>query len=297
MDNNDWLILQALYKNKNISKTAQSLYIAQPTLSKRLQRMEKDFGFKIYNREVRGINFTPKGEYIAHCAEEMLIKFREIKENVLNMDINNYEGTLRLGVSKLFTRYRLPLILKNFKKKYPNVKFQVITTTSFHLEKLVDKKKVHIGFGRGDYNWQGQKQLLYDEVMCVVSKNKISLDELPDLSRIDYPTNYKTKTVIENWWIEHFPKLPLIGMEVDNADTCKEMVLHGLGYAILPSIVLNSEDSLYKVAISDKDGMQLLRRTWMLYHKESLQLNIVNTFVKFVVNSHIGMSSLNRTNF
>lgn len=282
MDSRDWLILQVLYKNKNITKTAQSLYIAQPTLTKRLQKIEKEFGFKIYNRGIKGICFTPKGEYIANCAEEMLIKLREINEDVLNMDNNNFEGTLRLGVSKLFIRYKLPVILKHFKKKYPNVKFQVITISSLDLEKFIHNKSIHIGFGRGDYTRTGQKHLLCEEIMCVVSKDNISLNELPNLPRIDYPANYKTKAVMDNWWIELFPKPPLIGMEVDNTDTCKEMVLYGLGYAILPSIVLNKEDGLYKIKMSDKNGKPLLRRTWMLYQKESLELNIVNAFVCFV---------------
>ena len=50
MDERDWLILKILYEKKNITKTAQSLYISQPTLTKRIQQIEKEFDLTIINR-------------------------------------------------------------------------------------------------------------------------------------------------------------------------------------------------------------------------------------------------------
>lgn len=42
MDKKDWRILEAVYAEKNITKAAERLYISQPTLTYRLQQIEKN---------------------------------------------------------------------------------------------------------------------------------------------------------------------------------------------------------------------------------------------------------------
>ena len=60
------------------------------------------------------------------------------------------------------------------------------------------------------------------------------------------------------------------------------MVVNGLGYAILPSLILNDVHDLNKMDIQTIDGKPIVRKTWMFYHKDSLQLNIVKAFVDFM---------------
>ena len=47
MKDSDWEILYALYKKPNITKVANMLYMTQPSLTKRLQQMEKEFDVEI----------------------------------------------------------------------------------------------------------------------------------------------------------------------------------------------------------------------------------------------------------
>lgn len=286
MDERDWIVLQTLYKEKNITKAAQNLYISQPALTNRLQQLEKEFNVKIVNRGRRGVQFTPQGEYLAKCAHEVLLSLQKIKENVLNME-DNIEGTLRLGVSTFFTDYMLPDLLKLFKEKYPNIEFKVTTNFSSHIAHLIHNQDVHIGIVRGDYSWKDKKQLLFEETICIASKEKIELQDLPYLPRIDYHTDLPLKNSIDNWWSENFTQPPHVSIEVDKADTCKKMVLNGLGYAILPSMLLNDSDDIYKIDIKTIDGNPLIRKTWMLYHEESLKLNIVKAFVDFIEDANL----------
>lgn len=286
MDERDWIVLQTLYKEKNITKAAQMLYISQPALTNRLQQLEKEFNVKIVNRGRRGVQFTPQGEYLAKCAHEVLLSLQRIKENVLNME-DNIEGTLRLGVSTFFTDYMLPDLLKLFKEKYPNIEFKVTTNFSSHIAHLIHNQDVHIGIVRGDYSWKDKKQLLFEETICIASKEKIELQDLPYLPRIDYHTDLLLKNSIDNWWSENFTQPPHVSIEVDKADTCKKMVINGLGYAILPSMLLNDIDDIYKIDIKTSDGNPLIRKTWMLYHEESLKLNIVKAFVDFIEDANL----------
>ncbi|HEY9577058.1 MAG TPA: LysR family transcriptional regulator [Pseudobacillus sp.] len=281
MDERDWLVLQTLFNEKNITKAANKLYISQPALTNRLKQMEKEFGVQIVNRGRRGVQFTPQGEYLAKCADDMLLKLQHIKENVLNME-KKITGTLRLGVSTFFTDYKLPGLLKLFKDEYPDIEFKVVTGWSNEIIHLAYNQDVHVAFVKGDYSWKGGKKLLFEEPIYVASKERIALEDLPDLPRIDYRTDQNLQTVVDNWWAENYTKPPLISIDVDKAGTSKNMMANGLGYAILPGMLLSDLKDICKIAIRAKDGQPIIRKTWMVFHEESLQLNIVRAFVEFI---------------
>lgn len=288
MDYRDWEILKVLYSQKNLTKAARLLFITQPALTNRLKHMQEELGVQIVTRESRGIHFTPQGEYLVHCAEEALAHYQKIKETVFNMSNNvgnEVVGTLKLGVSNFFANYELPYVLKLFKKQYPHVEFKVITGWSKDVTQLIHNKDVHISFVRGDYGWRGlSKHRLFEETICIASKDEIDIAELPRLPRIEYRGDYLLKSLIDNWWTENYAQAPFISIEVDQVDTCKEMVINGLGYGILSSRILNEIEDLYKIALTDQKGQPILRRTWMCYHKESLEWNVVKAFVNFIEN-------------
>ncbi|WP_449539347.1 LysR family transcriptional regulator [Ferdinandcohnia sp. Marseille-Q9671] len=281
MRSQDWEILKVLFENKNITKTAQNLYISQPALTNRIKQIEKEFGTKIINRGHRGVHFTPQGEYLAKSAEEMIIKLQEIKDNISNMD-NEVVGTIKFGVSSFFTKYKLPRLLRLFKNQYPNVEFQVTTGWSRDMFHALYKKDIHIAIVRGDYHWPEKKQLLFEEELCIASKSIVNLEDLPNLPRIDYKTDNLLKSLVEGWWSENYSKPPLITMEVDQVDTCKEMVANGLGYAIMPSMILDGVEEINKIFLTDQEGKPILRKTWMLYHDEGLELNVIRAFISFI---------------
>ena len=124
--------------------------------------------------------------------------------------------------------------------------------------------------------------MLFEETICIASKEEIDIRDLPVLPRIDYHTDPLLKTLVDNWWNENYSQPPLVSIDVDKADTCKKMVANGLGYAILPSLFINDLDDIHKYEIRTKDGDKIIRKTWMFYHEESLELNIVKAFVEFV---------------
>ncbi|MBV7503656.1 LysR family transcriptional regulator [Bacillus sp. sid0103] len=286
MDYRDWEILKVLYHQKNLTKTARLLFLTQPALTTRLKHMQEELGVKIVTRESRGVHFTPQGEYLVHCAEEALAHYERIKESVQNMSNNESDevvGTLKLGVSNFFANYELPFVLKLFKMQYPHVEFKVTTGWSRDVTQLIHNKDVHIGFVRGDYGWRGlSKHQLFEETICIASKNEFDIKDLPRLPRIEYRGDYLLKSVIDHWWAENYAQAPFISIEVDQVDPCKEMVINGLGYGILSSRVLKGIEDLYKIHLKDQEGNPILRRTWMYYHKEALEWNVVKAFVNFI---------------
>lgn len=280
MDSKDWYILQMLYEQKNITKSANNLFISQPALTMRLKQIEKELDIKIVNRGQKGVQFTPQGEYLAKYAEEMIKREKEIKDQLANMN-EEISGTIRLGVSSFITR-QIPPVLKMFKEKYPKVDFKLTSAWSSKIYSQIYNHEIHIGFVRGDYKWNGMKKLLLVENLALVAYRKVKLSELPNLPRVDYNCDIKLQEMIDTWWAENYNVPPNIGIKVDKTDTCREMVANDLGYAIMPSIVLKKSGNLYQIALKDKNNKPIIRETWMLYNEESYNLKLVKTFVEFM---------------
>lgn len=285
MGERDWLILSVLYKEKNITKTAQALYISQPALTTRLQQIEKYFNVTIVHRTRKGVHFTPEGEFLARTAEDMLARLQKIKNQISNVN-QDVSGVLSIGASSYFTMFTLPHILKEFKELYPTVEFKVTTTWSRDIFKLAYNQDIHIGFVSSDYGGSTDKYLLFEEPIGIASMNEFTLEEIPYLPRIDYETDVLKKVQIDQWWRENIKKPPLISMKVDKLATCKEMVTAGLGYAIIPTRILEGIEGVHTYMLRDKDGKELMRKTWMIYYADELDLHVAKVFIDFVKQYH-----------
>ena len=282
MNEKDWHILSTLLEEKNITKTSQRLYISQPALTYRIKELEKEFNMKIITRGSRGVDFTPKGEYLAEYAQSMLSQLQKTKEKLVNMD-EGISGTLRLAVSGMFARYELPAILKAFLNIYPNVEINLKTGWSSEINLMLQKEEAHLGIIRGNYDWPGHKILLQEEKICIVSNSEIDLRELPSLSRINYQTDLSLKNTIEHWWNQTYTVPPKISMETDRSDTCKQMVLNGLGYSILPEICIQKDEPLYTIPLIAKDYTYVVRNTWLIYRDTALELKQIKAFIDFLI--------------
>lgn len=285
MDKRDWLILQMVYAEKNITKAAERLYMSQPTLTYRLQQIEKEFDIKLFYRGRRGVDFTEQGELVVKYTTEMLKQQQDMEELLWNSG-NEVRGTLRLSVSRTFAFYRLPQILKAFNKKFPKVEFHVNTGVNIDVVQSISKQDAHIGIVRGDHSWPGKKVTITEENIAILSSQEIDLTELPTMRRISYKTDPTLEMVIDNWWKDNFSTPPISNMNVDNVEIAKRMVLNGLGYCIAPGIVLEKNDKLHKILLNDTNNSPFVWKTRILYREELLELAMVREFVHFIQEYH-----------
>lgn len=282
MNEKDWLILSTLLEERNITKTSKRLYISQPALTYRIKELEKEFNMKIITRGNRGVDFTPRGEFLAEYAKNMLVLLQTTKEQLVNMK-EGISGTLRLAVSGMFARYELPTLLKEFLSIFPDVEFNLKTGWSSEVNLMLQKEDAHLGIIRGNYDWPGDKILLKEEKICIVSNKEIDVAHLPSLPRINYQTDMSLKNTIDMWWNQTYTVPPKITMETDRSDTCKQMVLNGLGYSILPEICIQKDDPLYTIPLTAKNNSYVTRNTWLIYNKTVLELKHVKAFIDFLI--------------
>lgn len=281
MNEKDCLMLTYIYEAQNLTRAAELLHITPPALTYRLQQLEKEFGVHIISKNGRSIEFTPEGRYLVQFAKKTLAELRKARDYVLNMG-SEPQGTLRLGVSRVIAHYKLPPILKEFLKLYPKVEINVNTGISDEIYDLLRNEDIHVGIVRGNYTWSEKKYLVKEENVYLISKEDIQLADLPKIPRINYKNNIDFNDDINKWWYERFAEPPLISMQVDSFEICREMVKNELGYAIIPDCFLRAEDQLQTKELVYKSGEAITLKTWIMYRESATQLAVVDKFIEYI---------------
>lgn len=279
MNEKDWQIIVNLYEEGNITRTAKKLYISQPSLTYRIKQIEAEFKTQLIHRVNKGVIFTNEGEIIAQYAKQMLGMLQSTKEKISNLE-GEMSGTLKLGASSNFAFYELPDLLEGFILQYPDIDIQLNTGWSSKVLDYLNNEDIHVGILRGENIWKGTKELLKSERLFVVSKNKITLSDLPNLNYIRFNTDIYLKNTFESWWRSNYDVPPKTTMELDRMETCKELVKRGIGYSLLPEISLKDEDNLYTLELNI-DNEPIVRDSWLFYREELMDLNIVNAFINY----------------
>ncbi|MGH3045288.1 MAG: LysR family transcriptional regulator, partial [Gaiellaceae bacterium] len=134
-------------RTRNVSRAADALYVTQPALTARLQRLEDELDAKLFARTPRGMRLTEAGEvFLPHAVKALdsLADGRRI--------VNSYErggaGRLALGAAPAVSTYVLPAILKRFSVGYPRVSVSVKTGHSEEILELVLRESVDLGLVR-----------------------------------------------------------------------------------------------------------------------------------------------------
>ncbi|MFT4107684.1 MAG: LysR family transcriptional regulator [Lacrimispora sp.] len=281
----DWKILTTLYKTRNITRTANLMFITQPSLTRRLQQIELELNTALTVRSTKGVVFTPNGEYVAQKASEILQTLDEIKNHIENSD-QGTQGTLRIGVPNSFMHFVVPSLLQKFSEAYPQVKLELYTDLSSQLIKSLEEQELHVCFARGNISTPLKKHLLSEDQIVIISHEPIILENLPNLARIEYA---KEETIIEatsKWWDEHFSVPPNIKLKVNSGEACLQMIKHKLGYGIFSDAkYFDPMDGLYTLPLTFKDDSKFTRKSWLAYDEKVLHYPLVANFISFALQS------------
>ncbi|MGB5945268.1 LysR family transcriptional regulator [Paenisporosarcina sp.] len=284
MTTNEFQIIKILAEERNMRKSAERLFLSQPALSQRLQSIEKEWGAQLFLRSQKGLTSTPAGEIIIQFAIDTLAKQEEIFE-ILQSLTSKVHGTLKIACASIVGQNWLPMVLKDFVTKYPEAKISLITGWSSEIVKALYDGEAHIGIVRGHTEWKGTKIHLFRDTLYLVDQE---LKELEDVLSTDRPfiqfksdSNYYQE--IQAWWQRHFASSPRRQITVDQIETCKQMALNGIGYAILPSITLSGLEKVNKIALTNQaEEFELTRDTWLIGYESAFELRQVEAFVEVV---------------
>lgn len=142
-------------KQQHFTKAADSLYIAQPTVTKWIKHLEREVGFKLIHRNSKTVTLTPEGE---HLYEKWKVLYESFVGSIdeLRAEDPHEKSTLKIGALFGFNFESMFLDpINQFERQFPHVKIDfniypftelqekapsldILLTTNFEAECLKD---------------------------------------------------------------------------------------------------------------------------------------------------------------
>jgi DNA-binding transcriptional LysR family regulator len=177
-------------------------------------------------------------------------------------------GTVRLGVGPTTLTYRLPNVLGDYKKRFPEIELIVIAGTTEFLFQALRSQRVDLAIvmATGPQPGVTVKPLGREEMVIVVNRDHpfarrraIDPAETASLRFILYEKNTAMQNLIDRYF-ESLGVTPTILMEVENNEAIKSLVRAGLGSSILPLCAVANEAADSELRILRVKGKPLMRQ-------------------------------------
>ncbi len=165
----------ATAKEGNITKAAEKLFMAQPPLSRQIQKLEEELGVKLFVRGKRHLTLTQEGRFLKDQAQA-IIELAERTENQIAYVSGDYNGIISIGVTEGCAAGVLSEIMDKFHNEYPLIKFNIWCGNGDEIKSKLEKGLVDIGIVREPFNTEEyEKASLRKEPWIVIMSNKNKL--------------------------------------------------------------------------------------------------------------------------
>lgn len=131
MDTQVLMTFVALAEYRNFTKTADSLFISQSTVTNRIFDLERETGKQLFERNKRKVTLTEEGETFLNYAKR-IIELSNAGIQDIN-SLNKYPETLRIGTTNTIYKCHLFPKIKEYIKTHPENAVKITISHSINL--------------------------------------------------------------------------------------------------------------------------------------------------------------------
>lgn len=262
----------SVIESGSYNKASTKLFISQPTISHRINKMESELGIELLVRGKKEVHLTREGELFLNCAKEILESFQECLKKI---ELLKDELLINLGygvsLSHFMTNKVINLISSiNYENCYIFKTLRDVDVISNILE-----NKIQIGFTREllESDYLEFRLIAQEPVYIVAGKkmglkgdNKISFEEIIDENFI-----VPNEETLQNAFLVNFLKSnnANIKFQTNDIQIQKKLVLEGHGISYFPreSII----EDLYNnsiVRLQVEDLLNISSPIYLVYRKD-----------------------------
>lgn len=261
----------------SFSEASRQLFISQSAVSQSIKILEKKLGHTLFIRSTKKVLLTPEGELLLEHVKPALLMLDE-GEALLSGD-NMLKGQLRIGASDTICRYFLIEYFRRFHQSYPDVRIKVTNSTSIGCVELLEKGQVNLIVCNSPNSRLGNHMKVkvlkdFHDVFvgdpdCFAFKHlPCSLKELLEYPILMLSSKSTTSEYLYHTFAVHDLKL-LPEVELNSNDLLMDLARIGLGIACVPDYMLDPEDSLKPIPLTE----QLPSRQLILVQHDNLPVS------------------------
>jgi DNA-binding transcriptional LysR family regulator len=257
----------------SVSRAAETLFITQPTLTARLQGLERELGTPLFLRTPHGMRLTDAGRAwipFAERALRALVDGREALQQVLSASA----GHLMIAAAPAVSTYVLPELLEQFVAMHPRVEVSVRTGHSEDVVELVLRDEVQIGLGRAIRHPDLELRPFHTEELVLIcapdhpftKKQSVAMADVATQKLIMFDRVSSYYEITQGAFLSAGVKLRGL-MELDSIEAAKKMVERGLGVALLPSSAVAREVETKSLRVIKMKDAPPMHQTIVAYRR------------------------------
>lgn len=170
----------AVAEERNFTRAAERLHIAQPPLSRQIQQLEEYLGVALIEKGTRPLRLTEAGQFFLAHAKPLLDQVRDLKS--MTQRVGKLERTINAGFVASTLYGLLPDIIRRYRAAYPEVEVILHEMTTVEQMKALKEGRIDVGFGRLKSEDPSIRRILLREERMVVALfpgHRLAANEAP----------------------------------------------------------------------------------------------------------------------
>ncbi|KOP66608.1 LysR family transcriptional regulator [Bacillus sp. FJAT-18019] len=270
----DFLVFTTVVEQSSMNKASKLLNLSQPALSRKIAKLEEEWGVALFERKGKRLELTRVGQEAYIYAMEQCQRHQHFLQSVSRFKTAE-RRVVTLGASLTTIQTTLPPLVTALMNKSPDIELKLITGKTHEIVSYVRDKRVDLGVVASSISEQGLKciPLFQDHLELVVPRNHALAGEQPaameDLNGL--PMIIFSKGTWYRKLIDHlfgrYGIIPDVRMEIDSFEAIVRLLPTCRAAALLPQSYLRPQ--LLKdnelVALPMKELEQTRRETCLIY--------------------------------
>lgn len=274
-------------KLQSFTQAADTLGYAQSTVTTQIKLLENELGVKLFERIGKNISLTHEGKRFLSYAEQLIRLSSEAKNAVLSDETPS--GSLTIGAAESLCVIRLPEILKEYRKLYPQVEVSLKFGSCADFRHLLCDNVIDVAFSLGtrmvsedfvtEIEFSEPMMLLTAPGHPLINKEKVFPCDIEKEPLILTETGCSYRAVFENILSKYNIK-PNTVLETGSVQAIKQFTMSGLGITLLPKVAVEDELSQGRLVPLNWIGPDFGIVTQVLYHKDKWLSPALKAFLR-----------------
>jgi len=280
-------IFRALAEELNFTRTAERVHTVQSNVTAQIKALEEELGAPLFDRLGRRVTLTDAGRRFQPFAEQALAAMEQGERAICNEP----SGPLRISAPESILTYRLPVVLRNFRRKFPHVEisFRSHIETTLVSELETGKLDLVINMCDNPANPAHKSLRFHTERIFILAEPGHPLAKRRTIKPSDLAGQQLLLTEAGCGYRAKLDKVlamqnirPGHITEFSSVEAIKQCVCAGMGLALLPAIVVARELRQNQFKALHWNGPSLDIGTHVLWHKDKWLSPAMTAFLELI---------------
>jgi LysR family hydrogen peroxide-inducible transcriptional activator len=278
----------AVAESGGFSKAAGRCYVAQPSLSQQIKKLEQELGQKLFERLGRTTVLTEAGRALLPRARLILREAGDIKSGITE-DLGSGTGRLSVGLIPTIAPYILPGVLKRFYESFPKAQINVNENLTERLTKSLAALDIELAVMSLpiDDKLIKTEPLFEDPLVLAISpahelagSEDVAIEDLREIPFIALDEEHCLGEQINNFCYERQIN-PDVVCRTWNLSTIQHCVSFGSGVSLVPKMLVMTDTS-NRCVYRPIRGQSPRRTVVAAWHRDRKLSKLASEFIRIV---------------